>query len=189
MFSDLYKDAPSVGDVHVPGPNWRAGYKQPVPDMGDLGPGRSAEDIEAERRAKERTGTAPVSTIALKGEFTKVDDDQHMVYGWASVISKNGQPVVDTQGDMIDAAELAKFTTAFMEDARVAKMMHEGGKVGEVVHSFPLTADLAKSLGISCDSEGWIVGMKVHDPAVWKMVKDGTLKSFSVGGECQKVDA
>lgn len=125
-------------------------------------------------------------TITEKFDMTsniiKVDDEQRMVYGWASVVTEKGVPVVDTQGDIIEPDELLKATTEFMEDVRMAKAMHEGGGIGQVVHSFPLTSSIAKALGIDIDKEGWIVGVKVHSDEVWESVKSGEFKSFSIGG-------
>ncbi|PYE89593.1 XkdF-like putative serine protease domain-containing protein [Phyllobacterium leguminum] len=140
-------------------------------------------DEEAEVRFKD----LEPETNVMKAEIVKADDEQRMAYGWASVISEGGKPVIDTQGDVIDASELVKSTTEFMADARVAKAMHEGGQVGEVLHSFPLTAELAKSLGISSDREGWIVGVKVHDDGIWKRVKSGELRAFSIGGSGTRI--
>lgn len=118
----------------------------------------------------------------MDAAIIKADDEQRIAYGWASVISEKGKPVVDTQGDVIEAGEMMKATSEFMADARLAKAMHDGDGIGEVLHSFPLTAELAKSLGIECDKEGWIVGVKVHSDDVWAKVKDGTYKAFSIGG-------
>jgi hypothetical protein len=118
----------------------------------------------------------PVAVIA------KLDDEQRVAWGWASVISVAGVPYVDTQGDIIDAETLEHATTDFMADVRLAKSMHEGGGIGEVLHSFPLTSQLAKSLGIQCDREGWIVGVKIRDDEVWARVKSGELAAFSIGG-------
>lgn len=121
--------------------------------------------------------------MELIANIVKVDDEQRMVYGWASVISEKGKSYVDSQGDMIDADTLVKATTEFMASARMAKAMHEGNMVGEVLHSFPLVNELAKSLGIESEREGWIVGVKIGDDEVWKSVKDGTFRAFSIGGE------
>lgn len=123
-----------------------------------------------------------LTKFAIEGEILKADDEQRMVYGWASVITKNGEPVVDIQGDVIKAEELVSATTEFMKSVRTAKQMHVGAKIGTVVHSLPLTNEIAKSLGIKTDNEGWIVGMHVEDDAVWKAVKDGSLSAFSIGG-------
>jgi hypothetical protein len=76
-----------------------------------------------------------------------------------------------------------------MQDARIAKAMHTGNQVGEVVHSFPLTSELAKTFGIECDKEGWMVGVKVHSSEVWNQVKNGTFKAFSIGASAERVEA
>lgn len=115
--------------------------------------------------------------------IVKVDEEQRMVYGWASVISERGIAVIDSQGDIIEADELLKATTEFMKDARIAKVMHTGSQMGEVVHSFPLVFEIAKGLGIKCDKEGWIVGVYVKDDEAWQAVKSGELPAFSIGGE------
>jgi hypothetical protein len=122
----------------------------------------------------------------------KASASERMVYGWASVISKGGVAVRDTQGDVIEPDELVKATTDFMLDVRHGAEMHkrnernefvpEEHSIGAVVHSFPLTAELMKGLGISSDREGWIVGMKVRDDRVWKRVEKGELRAFSIGG-------
>jgi cation transport regulator ChaB len=115
-------------------------------------------------------------------KILKVDDEQRIVYGWASVVSEDGEPVVDTQGDVISPVEMEKMANDFMLDVRTAKAMHKGEKIGEVIHSLPLTADLAKALGVHTDLEGWIVGMKIYDDAVWAAVKGGDFGGFSIGG-------
>lgn len=118
----------------------------------------------------------------VEGQILKLDEEQRIVYGWASVITENGEHVVDGEGDVILPAELEKATTDFMLDVRMAKAMHEGGQIGEVVHSLPLTYTLAESLGIDTEDEGWIVAMKIHSDEVWGRVKSGELSAFSIGG-------
>lgn len=112
----------------------------------------------------------------------KFDDEQRVAYGWATIISKAGEPVIDLQGDIISSEELLFATTDFMKSARMAKAMHTGGQVGEVIHSFPLTAEIAKSLGIETENEGWLVGVHVSDDVVWNLVKQGKYAAFSIGG-------
>lgn len=129
--------------------------------------------------------------LPAEAEIVKVDEEQRMVYGWASVITHKGEPVIDHQGDIIDAPTLEKAATDFMVDQRKAMAMHERDGKGQildsmikgmVVHSFVLTAPIAKALGISVPQEGWIVGVKIADDATWAKVKDGTFKAFSIGG-------
>lgn len=121
----------------------------------------------------------------MEAQFFKADtadEEQRVVYGWATIVTKASVPVEDLQGDVISADELVLATTDFMKSARVAKMMHQGDQIGEVIHSFPLTYDIAKSLGIQTNDEGWLVGIYVKDDKVWKAVKDGSLAAFSIGG-------
>lgn len=122
----------------------------------------------------------------MSGQILKADNEQRIVWGWASVISENGVPVVDTQGDLIKAETLMKAATEFMLSTRVTKEMHIGGKVGEFVHSLPLTKELADAFGIKSDKEGWIVACKVYDDATWDRVKSGELKAFSIGGRAKR---
>jgi hypothetical protein len=124
----------------------------------------------------------------LEGKVLKADDEQRIVYGWASVISENGEPVVDRQGDVIEAEVLVKAITDFMEHVRVGKAMHKGDQVGTIIHSFPVTKELGDALGIHSDREGWIVAYKVYDEGVWDQVKSGELAAFRIGGRAVKED-
>lgn len=122
----------------------------------------------------------------MDGRILKLDEEQRMVYGWASVVTENGEPVVDRQGDIIEVDTLVKAINKFMEHVRVGKAMHSGDQIGVVVHSFPVTKELSESLGIESDREGWIVGYKVYDDAVWDNVKNGDFSAFSIGGRANK---
>lgn len=125
-------------------------------------------------------------TKNIEGKILKADDEQRMVYGWASVITENGEPVVDRQDDMVEADTLVKAVNEFMEHVRVGKAMHTGDQVGTVVHSLPITKEIGDSLGIQSDREGWVVAYKVFDDDVWAMVKSGELAAFSIGGKAIK---
>lgn len=132
----------------------------------------------------------PVEKLGVEIPFVKISDgDQHMAWGWASVHVKDGQTVVDLQKDAIEPDELVRATTEFMEDVRKAQEMHDasGKQIGVVVHSFPLTFELAKAFGINCDKEGWMVGVKVYSDKVWKRIKNGELVAFSIGGSGERV--
>jgi len=127
-------------------------------------------------------------TKHIEGKILKADDEQRMVYGWASVVTEKGEPVVDRQGDVIEADTLVKAVNDFMEHVRVGKAMHTGEQVGVVVHSLPITKEIGDALGIQSDREGWVVAYKVYDDAVWNMVKSGELAAFSIGGRAVKED-
>jgi hypothetical protein len=122
----------------------------------------------------------------IEGKILKVDDEQRLVWGWASVVTENGEVVIDRQGDVIEPETLVKAVNEFMEHVRVGKMMHSGEQVGVVVHSLPITKEIGEALGIHSNREGWIVAYKVYDDAVWERVKSGELAAFSIGGRAMK---
>jgi hypothetical protein len=127
-------------------------------------------------------------TKTIEGNILKADDEQRMVYGWASVVTEKGEPVIDRQGDVIEPDTLVKAVNNFMEHVRVGKAMHTGDQVGVVVHSMPITKEIGDALGIHSDREGWVVAYKVYDDNVWNMVKSGELAAFSIGGRAVKED-
>lgn len=118
----------------------------------------------------------------FKADILKYSEEERLVYGWAYVSTLNGEISLDHSGEYIRPDQLEKAATNFMIDVRVAKAMHTGQQVGEVVHSLPLTKSIADALGIQSDREGWIICMKIYDDAVWNLVKTGKLSAFSIGG-------
>jgi hypothetical protein len=127
-------------------------------------------------------------TKSVEGQILKADEEQRMVYGWASVVTEKGEPVVDRQGDVIEPETLVKAVNGFMEHVRVGKEMHKGDQIGAVIHSMPVTKEIGESLGIQSDREGWIVAFKVYNDDVWAKVKSGELAAFSIGGRAIKED-
>lgn len=123
------------------------------------------------------------------GKVLKVDDDQRLVYGWASVIEENGQAVVDSQGDMIAEPVIQKAAHGFILEARAGKLMHEGSPVGDIVESMVFTKALQQALGVNLNKVGWLIAYKVRDDALWKRVKAGDFPAFSIGGRGRREDA
>lgn len=156
---------------------------------------RAVANRELDQGATEQSAIAQAWTAVKNGwekndegewvrkQILKFNDEQRIVYGWASVIKENGEVVVDTQGDVIEPEELEKATAEFMLNVRRSQAMHKGGQIGTVVHSFPLTEQIADSLDILSDKEGWIVGVKIDDDHIWEDVKSGKLRAFSIGGK------
>jgi hypothetical protein len=112
--------------------------------------------------------------------LTKVAD-QRIVYGWASVATERGTPVIDREGDVMELSVLQKGVHAFMQ-SRALGVMHNDVGLGEVVDSIVLTADVQKALGVDLRREGWFVGVHVTDDATWARVQSGELRAFSLGG-------
>ena len=132
------------------------------------------------------TSVSQLTKHNIEGQILKADEEQRLVYGWASVVTEKGEPVVDRQGDVIEPETLVKAVNNFMENIRVGKEMHKGDQIGAVIHSMPVTKEIGESLGIQSDREGWVVAFKVYDDDVWARVKSGELAAFSIGGRAIK---
>jgi len=127
-------------------------------------------------------------TMTTQGEITKRNDELRVAYGWASVCTENGRPVLDLQKDMIEEGDLVKAVHSFVLDSRAGKVMHNGAVVADVVETIVFTADLQKALGIDTGRTGWFIGMKIHDEALWKRVQGGEFPMFSIGGRGERVE-
>ncbi len=115
-----------------------------------------------------------------EAQVVKVDSNLGLVFGFAIVSTVDNEPYYDLQGDHIPDQAMLKAATDFMENSRTAKDMH-GGATGSVVFAFPLTAEIAKSLGITSSKTGLLIAMK-PSPEVLGKFADGTYTGFSIGG-------
>lgn len=151
--------------------------------MGEDGMTESKAFAGAWSQAKQAVAKAEVQ---IEGQILKQMDEERLAFGWAYVSTVNGEVSLDHSGEFIRPDQIAKAATNFMLSMRTAKAMHTGEKIGEVVHSMPLTNDIAKALGIQSDREGWVIALKVYDDQVWQDVKSGKLAAFSIGGRALK---
>jgi hypothetical protein len=152
-----------------------------------LGQDESPDVVSTDQGLLERTiaaimGTIMEHTVAKQATILKADEGTRMVYGWASVSTVNGELVVDQQGDTLEPAEMVKMADGFMGSVRTAKAMHQGAGIGEVLHSMPLTKDIMDAFGITCDREGWLTGIKIHDDETMQKIMRGELSELSIGG-------
>lgn len=122
-------------------------------------------------------------------EVAKLDDEQQLVFGWAWVSKDaNGELVVDSQGEAIEPDDLELAARDFMVNARGAGQMHEGEAIGNVVESFVLTPEKAKTMGIETQAVAWWVGMHIPDEEAFAKVKSGEFSMFSIQGLAETVD-
>lgn len=119
---------------------------------------------------------------ATSAQVLKVDESLGLVFGWAIVCKENGEDYYDVQDDHIPEDSMLKAASEFMEDSRIAKEMHTGEQVGNVVFAFPLTADIAKAMEITTKRTGLLIAIKPGADAVKKFA-DGSYTGFSIGGE------
>ena len=128
--------------------------------------------------------------LELRGTFQKLDEDRRLAFGWASVASKldDGglrQDIVDLQGDIIDMDSMEDAVHKYVIESRDADVMHAQDGVGTLVESILFTPEKIEKMGLDPQTVpvGWWVGFHVTDDAVWKAVKAGTLRMFSIRGE------
>ncbi len=121
----------------------------------------------------------------------KFDSDNNLVFGWASVaIKKDGEQVHDSQDDLIDPLDLELTAYVFNLQFRETGEMHVGKAQGQLVESIVFTKEKLKALKLPEDAlpEGWWVGFYIPDDDVFKKVKDGTYRMFSIEGNAVRED-
>lgn len=123
-----------------------------------------------------------MSEAFVKGQVAKVNEELGLVFGWAIISKIDGEEFFDSQGDHIPEDAMLKAAAEFMENSRVAKEMHAGSQVGNIVFAFPLTEETAKAMDIVTKQTGLMVAMKPSDSSVLAKFKSGELTGFSIGG-------
>ncbi len=118
----------------------------------------------------------------------KTDNEQRLVFGFLSVaVDEHGNPIIDSQDDVIDPAELEKAAYEFVLTSRKAGDVHERVEgIGRLVESMVFTPEKVAKLGIPdgiLPKCGWWVGFKIDDDQVWEKVKSGEYQGFSIGGQ------
>jgi len=117
------------------------------------------------------------SPIKKECKFLKQDEGKRLVYG---VVYEPDE--VDYDGDYASAEDIEKAAHAFLSDVRAIKVQHLVPNDGiSIVESYCAPVDF--SLGAEPVKKGaWVMVVKVWDDEVWKLVVDGTLTGFSMGG-------
>ena len=130
-------------------------------------------------------------TISGIFKIQKQDDDKRIAFGWAyQCKTADGTQCVDHSGDIVDICDMEKAAYRFAKLYRDGSDTHERGGIGTMIESMVFTKEKAAALGIPEGTmpEGWWVGFEVTDDEVWKKVKDGTYKMFSIEGTAQRVE-
>ena len=130
-------------------------------------------------------------SITTTFKVAKANDGEGLVSGWANVaVNADGSLPLDWQDDIIRPETLEKAAINFMMDYRGSGAMHEGDSKGIVVESIVFTKEKQAAIGIpeGVISEGWFITVKILDPVVFKQVRNGTFKMFSIQGHAKRVE-
>jgi hypothetical protein len=133
-------------------------------------------------------------SVQAEGEFSKFDDEKHLAFGWASVVKKDGLPVVDRQGDYIHPDDLEEAAYQYVLNSRVGGDMHKRDgdapfHASNLVESMVFTDEKIAKMGLPDNyPRGWWIGVKIHDPDTWNEVRKGGRTGFSIHGYGQRDD-
>ncbi len=128
--------------------------------------------------------------FSVEVPVNKIDDDQHLVFGWASVlVNEDGTELVDQQGDVIEIEELEGAVYDFVMSFYAVAGVNHYRPCGQLVESIVFTKKKIEMLGLNEANVplGWWVGFKIWDNEVWADIKAGKLKMFSIGGSAVRV--
>jgi hypothetical protein len=181
IFSEVMKQQPSVGAVHVQSAAHRRRQRQQALQQ--------AEDRKKKPGQNGSNGGAGDTGIGTEKwsvplTIKKADAERQMIFGWASVVAKDGNYIIDKQGDIIPIDELENAVLDYVLHSRDHGVMHSERGTGRLVMSFLTTPDFMKAFDLSQKDNqiGWIAGYKIEDPALWEAHKRGLLPEFSIGG-------
>lgn len=124
-----------------------------------------------------------------KASVCKVNEELGLVFGYAIVCKVDGEDYYDKQNDHIPEDSMLEAATDFMIHSRVQGDMHQKDEDGNLIHkgsviyAWPMTTDIAASMGITVEKTGLMIALKPSDPAILEKFKDGTYTGFSIGGQ------
>lgn len=147
----------------------------------------------------------PFTTAAT---FVKVEESLGLIMGYAIVCETRDasgelvpyfdlgelQPDGSRIRDHITPDAMLKSSAEFMLDNRTACEMHARDANGEIVKSggvvfcWPMTAEIAKALGITVEKTGLLIAIKPDNPEALAKARRGEYRGFSIGGR-RKPDA
>lgn len=103
------------------------------------------------------------NTLNVFAEISKIDEEQRMVYGYAST------EALDHQGERVAKEAIERALPDYMKFGNIREM-HSDSAVGVAEEA-------------TIDNKGLYIAAKVVDDNAWKKVKEKVYKGFSIGGK------
>lgn len=124
----------------------------------------------------------------IKVPVAKLYAPKMQVFGFASVIDNpDGTPLVDHDGDVIDESALELAAYNYLLGSREGHVIHNGVMVAQLIESLVITAEKKELLHID-HPRGWWVGFQIYDSEIWRLVENGQLRMFSIGGQADRME-
>lgn len=120
----------------------------------------------------EQTG----STESLDVNILKSDIEKQMVFGVVLAPDE-----FDLQGDIMEAEEIEKTAHNFLMSSRVIGFRHSEVEEAELIESY-ITRKPFQLNGETVKTGSWVIGVHVSDPETWRLIKNGEITGFSIGG-------
>jgi hypothetical protein len=120
-------------------------------------------------------------------DIFKVDEDKRIVYGKALVPDK-----IDFQGDIVSKEDIEEAAHNFLINLQKAyqELLTDGisktkaSEIGFMHKFFKGVGGFGYIIESYIDPEGsWVLGTKVTDDSIWKMIKEGKITGYSIGGQ------
>jgi hypothetical protein len=151
-------------------------------------PAPASKEVLIGKRTKEVDMTVTLRELPQEiakscaaADVYKTDDEERLVWGWASVSTVGGELLEDMDGHKITTGAQRQFLHQIMCGQRAGKFDHEGEVCNEVVEGIVLDHDLQKALGIDLGMEGMLICTHVPDDKNWEDVKKGNWM-YSIAG-------
>jgi|JI8StandDraft_1071087.scaffolds.fasta_scaffold00325_21 hypothetical protein len=151
------------------------------------------DDVEVRYLTKAAEEEEDMHEVVWSGEISKVDEEKRQVFGYASVTTIDGQPVVDRQGDMMDISDIEDAAYQYVMKSRVGGSQHrrDGDQpfhAMDLIESFVITPEKIEKMGLPEDTPlGWWTGFGVRDEETWQDYKSGKKTGFSIHGKGKRV--
>jgi hypothetical protein len=129
-----------------------------------------------------------MSNFQTESTILKVSTELGLIFGFAAICKVDGEDFVDSDNEHYPEEAMLADTTEFAKSRRVACTMHARDAAGQpvedggVVHTFPLTTEIAKALDIQTRVTGLLVALAPDDPATIEKARNGEFTGFSIGG-------
>jgi len=129
--------------------------------------------IKRDERSLSHDGKATSVEDAI--QIKKVDQEEQVVFGEVYAPS-----FPDSQGDFMSSEEIKKMAYNFLRKGVPSNI--DVNHTQQPSGSYVVESFIAREGDPTFIPGSWVLGVKVPDPQVWRMVKSGELNGFSLDG-------